>query len=454
VKILFSGFYAVLLILLINVGYNKFKGEKEHTTLQEIKNDFFISDYTKSYLAFDSKYIALTSVKIIDGTGNPPVSNQTVLIRDGHIFKVGHKDSLTNMEKYQIHSLDGHTIIPGIVGTHNHMRLPQGAMLYTSPKLYLACGVTTIQTCGTGDTIRYWADKGVQWFTDRRAGPGIANLPGYGDQRNYELFVEAGFSPEEAIQIMTSNGARLLERDDIGSIADGKLSNLVVLKGDLAEDPSVIRNVKFVLKKGVAYDPAKLITDVKGHTGSENDDLLTYMGQKKPGMKPDKFAPNQISKSDKHEFGSVFSEDGTEFYYGVDENGKAEIRFTKLENGVWTSPSPLITHERFSFNDPFLSPDENKLYYISDMPRDESAEPKDYDNWYSIRNDSGCSESIHGGDSINTDTNEYYISFTKDGSMYFASNSAAGEGRNMILTFIHPNLRMGFSRLLSGWEKT
>ena len=37
-------------------------------------------------------------------------------------------------------------------------------------------------------------------------------LPGYGDQRNFELLIEAGFSPVEAIQIMTLNGARVLAR--------------------------------------------------------------------------------------------------------------------------------------------------------------------------------------------------------------------------------------------------
>ena len=35
-------------------------------------------------------------------------------------------------------------------------------------------------------------------------------LAGYGDQRNYELFIEAGFTPQQAVQIMTANGAKIL----------------------------------------------------------------------------------------------------------------------------------------------------------------------------------------------------------------------------------------------------
>ncbi|MDR8392922.1 hypothetical protein NC796_17330 [Aliifodinibius sp. S!AR15-10] len=190
-----------------------------------------------------------------------------------------------------------------------------------------------------------------------------------------------------------------------------------------------VQSNKWTGKKEHVDDLDKLFTHVEGDSGSVQDDLFFYLGQKFPGMKPEKFAPNLISKSDEHEFGSVFSKDATEFYYGVDIEGKAEIRSARLENGIWTSPMPLIAHERFSFNDPFLSPDEKRLYYISNMSRDGSEVPKDYDIWYSSRTDSGWSDPVHAGDSINTGANEYYSSFTNDGSIYFASNFAATEER-------------------------
>ena len=68
-------------------------------------------------------------------------------------------------------------------------------------------------------------------------------LAGYGDQRNYELFIEAGFAPAQAIRIMTLNGAKILGvQQRLGSAEPGKLADLVVLKGDLTRDPTVIRN--------------------------------------------------------------------------------------------------------------------------------------------------------------------------------------------------------------------
>jgi imidazolonepropionase-like amidohydrolase len=93
-------------------------------------------------------------------------------------------------------------------------------------------------------------------------------LPGFGDQRNYELLIEAGFAPLEAIRIMTLNGAKILGVDDqLGSIAPGKRADLVVIKGNPIATPSEIRNVTIVFKEGVGYDSPKLLASVKGLVG-------------------------------------------------------------------------------------------------------------------------------------------------------------------------------------------
>ncbi|HEV2669935.1 MAG TPA: amidohydrolase family protein, partial [Gemmatimonadales bacterium] len=93
-------------------------------------------------------------------------------------------------------------------------------------------------------------------------------LAGFGDQRNYELFIEAGFTPAQAVQIMTFNGAKILGvQQTLGSVETGKLADLVVLKGDLTADPSVIRSPTIVFKDGVGYDSAKLIASVQGRVG-------------------------------------------------------------------------------------------------------------------------------------------------------------------------------------------
>jgi imidazolonepropionase-like amidohydrolase len=93
-------------------------------------------------------------------------------------------------------------------------------------------------------------------------------LPGYGDQRNFELLAEAGFTPVQVVQIMSANGAKVLGiYDKVGSIEKGKVADLLVINGDLAADPANIRKLTTVFKDGVGYDSPKLIAAVQGHIG-------------------------------------------------------------------------------------------------------------------------------------------------------------------------------------------
>ena len=93
-------------------------------------------------------------------------------------------------------------------------------------------------------------------------------LPGFGDQREIELLVEAGFSAAQAIQVGTENGARFLGRErDIGSIAAGKRADLILVHGDPAARIEDIEKVAVVFKDGQGYDPARLIEAARGQVG-------------------------------------------------------------------------------------------------------------------------------------------------------------------------------------------
>ena len=93
-------------------------------------------------------------------------------------------------------------------------------------------------------------------------------VAGFGDLREVELLVEAGFTPVEAIKIASSNGARFLGEDArIGSIAVGKQADLMIVKGNPAANISEIERVEIVFKDGVGYDSEKLIQSVQGLVG-------------------------------------------------------------------------------------------------------------------------------------------------------------------------------------------
>lgn len=149
---------------------------------------------------------------------------------------------------------------------------------------------------------------------------------------------------------------------------------------------------------------------------------VKYLKQKPPSITPEVFAPNLISKKGQYEFGSVFNKDATEFFYGVNVNGKEEIRYSQLKGDNWSAPQTILSHEKYGFNDPFLSPDEKRLYFISQRTLDGLGKKDDYDIWYVESIQDGWSKPINVGPNINTKGDEYYISFANDGTMYFSSN--------------------------------
>ena len=446
-----------------------------------------LSEEVRAFVSVAEPVVALTRVRVVDGLGAAPAEDQTVLLRDGRIEAVGPTGRVQIPQGARVLDLAGHTVIPGLVGMHNHTFYTtsgrQAQLTFSAPRLYLASGVTTVRTTGsyhpdseinlkraiqagravgprmyitgpylTGGggggymtqvaspedarrIVAYWSDEGVDWFkaytgisraelkaaieeAHRRGKKftghlcsvsfreavalGIDNLehgfftnsdwnkdkqpdacpsglsaslaqveidsepvrttiremvqnnvpmtstlavyelsvpnrppledrvldvlapevrreylttreqiaanaatsmmpavfrkaqqferafveaggllaagvdptgiggalPGFGDQRNYELLIEAGFTPVETIQIMTSNGARILGIDDrLGSVTAGKIADLVVIRGDPIANPAEIRNVVTVFRDGVGYDSARLIDSVRGVVG-------------------------------------------------------------------------------------------------------------------------------------------------------------------------------------------
>ena len=104
------------------------------------------------FIRIDAPVIALTHVRIIDGTGAAAIEDQTIVIAGGKIQSIGP----TIPDKAQVLDLKGYTVLPGLVGMHNHLFFPMGGSppMYSNmgtsfPRLYLALGVTTIRTTGS-----------------------------------------------------------------------------------------------------------------------------------------------------------------------------------------------------------------------------------------------------------------------------------------------------------------
>jgi imidazolonepropionase-like amidohydrolase len=88
---------------------------------------------------------------------------------------------------------------------------------------------------------------------------GTDALCGFALHRELELYVDAGFSPADALRAATLVPARVMKRDqDLGSVAPGKLADLILVDGDPTSRISDIRRVVLTVKDGVVYDPAAL----------------------------------------------------------------------------------------------------------------------------------------------------------------------------------------------------
>ena len=112
-----------------------------------------LSPAVKQYVAVDTAVVALTHVRVIDGTGAAPKEDQTLIIRDGNIAVLGAARSTKVPDGAQVMDLTGKSVIPGLVMMHEHLYYPTGPGVYGADyvsfsRLYLAGGVTSMRTGG------------------------------------------------------------------------------------------------------------------------------------------------------------------------------------------------------------------------------------------------------------------------------------------------------------------
>lgn len=144
-----------------------------------------LSDGVRAYVRYGTPRIVITHVRVIDGTGKPAIEDQNVVIENGKIAAIGAGADVAAAANTTVLDGRGETVIPGIVGMHNHMYyiarpnldakghgespllVPQ--MTFSSPRLYLAAGVTTLRTTGS---VEGYADINLRDLIDSGQVPG------------------------------------------------------------------------------------------------------------------------------------------------------------------------------------------------------------------------------------------------------------------------------------------
>ena len=144
-----------------------------------------LSKTVKEFVRVQAPKVVLTHVRIIDGTGAPAVEDRNVVIEGQKITSIERAADVVASEGTTVLDLHGYTVMPGIVGMHNHLfyiarpnldsrrhfdpPVLVTQMTFSAPRLYLAGGVTTMRTTGSVET---YADLNLKYDIDAGKLPG------------------------------------------------------------------------------------------------------------------------------------------------------------------------------------------------------------------------------------------------------------------------------------------
>src|ERR1017187_10907035 len=133
-----------------------------------------LSPDVRRFVTVDAPVVALTHVRVIDGTGAAGREDQTILISKGTIQSVPDGASANVPKDAKVLDLHGYSVIPGLVGMHDHFFYPMGngifgEMAFRFPRLYLAGGGTTIRTTGS---LEPYTDLELKKQIDKGETPG------------------------------------------------------------------------------------------------------------------------------------------------------------------------------------------------------------------------------------------------------------------------------------------
>src|SRR5271156_257158 len=139
-----------------------------------------LSDEVREFVKIDAAIVVLNHVRVIDGTGAAPRTDQAIVIEDGKIVAIGDSAAVKMPDQAKVVDLSGYSVIPGLVGMHNHLHYTAdqsqdapgvliNSITFSAPRLYLAAGVTTMRTAGS---IEPYAELNLKRKIDTGQSPG------------------------------------------------------------------------------------------------------------------------------------------------------------------------------------------------------------------------------------------------------------------------------------------
>lgn len=170
------------------------------------------------------------------------------------------------------------------------------------------------------------------------------------------------------------------------------------------------------------------ISILLSNTGFAQTSTNKYLGQEPPGMTAKIFMPGLITTGLPTRDMAI-TPDGKEIYFTVHGSSYlfSTILCSKFINGKWQKPevAPFAGNPRFAYTEPCISPDGNKMFFVSNKSKSSpEGEKESYDVWVMDRTNNGWSEPKNIGEPINSPTDEYFPSVTNSGTVYFTREAA------------------------------
>ena len=200
--------------------------------------------------------LALVHGKLIDGTGAAPVADATVLIATDKIVAVGPAASTPVPSGVQTVDLHGAAILPGFINAHVHEAFDK-----VNLKAWAEGGVTTVRDeSATPETVQGLKALKAEIATDAHLARMVSMGSMLKSPGDFELGIPmveieemsaSGMTPMQVIEASTRNGAHELRLDSqVGTVATGKVADILVVAGGPLADLQALRNVSLVVHNG------------------------------------------------------------------------------------------------------------------------------------------------------------------------------------------------------------
>ncbi|HLV14430.1 MAG TPA: hypothetical protein VKY41_04560 [Xanthomarina sp.] len=131
------------------------------------------------------------------------------------------------------------------------------------------------------------------------------------------------------------------------------------------------------------------------------------------------------------------SKDGNEAFFTIQSPSQeiSQLAYIKKKDNQWSQPELLPFNDSYMYLEPFLSHDNNRLFFASDRPLMESDnKKKDFDIWFVDRKgkDDEWSAPKNLGAPVNSELDEFFPSVSKNNNLYFTMVSPIGFGKDDI----------------------